>query len=343
MRARPPDAGTVHELRILYVALAIGGLSPGTGKLAPFQQADLDFLRELGHDVLTVLWKPRDSLRVLRGGRWADLVYCWNISDHAFVASFTARRLACVIGGFEFASIPECNYGNMSRWRTRLVTKRVWRRADALLYVDPSLAEEATRAFGHPGKQYDLPTAYDSDFWTPDSGERKDIVLTVCNAPTIERWKLKGIDLFLEAARLNPSLEFHIVGEVPRFTSEYTLAPNVKTHGFLSPVELRDLYRRAKAYCQFSLHEGLPNAVCEAMLCGCVPVGSAVNGIPTAIGQAGFVVDRTIDAINEGIHRALGSEHLRGAARDRVATMFPLERRKNGLAKILEKVSPHER
>ena len=42
------------------------------------------------------------------------------------------------------------------------------------------------------------------------------------------------------------------------------------------------------------------------MLCECVPIGTTVGGIPTAIGDAGFLVDyndekQTIEAIRKGL------------------------------------------
>src|SRR5688572_12222613 len=178
-----------------------------TGALASFQQADVDLLTSLGHEVRRLLWYSRPLASLWKGARWADLVFCWGISDYAFVSSFVARRLACVVGGYEFAKLPDCDYGNMISARQRWFTKRVWKRAEALLYVDPSLMEEATRAFGHPGHAFYVPTGYDTDFWTPDDTAREDIAVTVCHAPTFNRIRLKGVDLFLEAAKDNPDFE----------------------------------------------------------------------------------------------------------------------------------------
>ena len=302
-------------MKILFVATGLWGEEGSTGRLAPFQQADLDLLRDLGYEVRDVLWRGRPVLRLLRGARWADLVYCWNISDHAFFASFAAKKLACVVGGYEFANLPEYHYGNLISKRMRAITKWVWRNADALLYVDPSLSEEATQAFGHPGNGYYVPTGYDHDYWTPNDARRRDIVITVCHVPTVDRLKLKGVDLFFEAARMNPDIEFHIAGDVPESALRPARSPNIRIHGWLDADQLREFYRQAKVYCQMSLHEGLPNAVCEAMLCGCVPVGVAVNGIPTAIGDTGFIVERKPESVSEGIRAAMASDQLKEKAR----------------------------
>ncbi len=319
-------------MKVLFTATGVLGAK----RLATFQQADVDLLRALGHEVRVLPWYGRPILELLRGSRWADVVYCWNISDHAFLASFFARVLACVVGGYEFANLPECNYGNMTRRTMRALTKRVWRTADALLYVDPSLMDEATAAFGNPGRAHYLPTGYDAEYWTPGTAPGKNMVVTVCHAPTPETAKLKGLDLFVQVAQALPDVEFHHAGAFP---ASFVRTPNLVLHGWLDRDGIRELYRSAKVYCQLSLHEGLPNALCEAMLCGCVPVGTRVNGIPNAIGDAGFVVERDVDSITAGVRKAVSGETLGGQARARIAGLFPLERRRDGLRDILERLA----
>ncbi len=333
---RSDRSGSPRPLRILFIHLGMMGVAGASGRMAPFQSVDFDLLTGLGFEVEALGWNGRPVGALIRGARRADVVYCWSISDHAFVASIVARRLVCVVGGYEFAAVPECNYGNMLRWRQRLFTRRVWRKADALLYVDPSLMAEATAAFGSPGRGHYLPTGYDAAYWTPADGFRRRAVLTVGVAPSVDYLRLKGIDLFLEAAKRMPDVEFHLAGELP---PNYTVGSNVTVHGWVERDDLRELYRTSLVYAQLSRHEGLPNALCEAMLCGCVPVGSAVNGIPRAIGDAGFLVDREPSNVVRGIRLALSRPELSGLARERIVREFPLERRREGLRALLAKLA----
>ncbi len=92
----------------------------------------------------------------------------------------------------------------------------------------------------------------------------------------------------------------------------------------------------SKVYCQLSLREGLPNAICEAMLCECIPIGTDVQGIGTAIGDTGFYVPfGNIKATSEVIEKSLNSVNGK-KARERIKTMFPEEFREKKLLKIME-------
>ena len=53
--------------------------------------------------------------------------------------------------------------------------------------------------------------------------------------------------------------------------------------GTIERARLLEYYRRAKVYCQPSRREGLPGALCEAMLCGCYPVVTGTGGMPEAV------------------------------------------------------------
>jgi len=309
-------------------------------QLTTFHETDLRILRELGHDVTVLPWHGHPYGRLVRSIVRQDLVFCWTIGDHSALALTLAKArhvpFLCVIGGYEFANLPELEYGNLATTRGYLLSSFVYSRADALLYVDPSLEHEARTAFGGHANGFYIPTGYDTEYWSPDGRDREDLVVTVCHAPGWNRYILKGVDRFVNMAEFFPDYEFHIAGEVP--PDAMCGAPrNVSFDGWLERDAVRDLYRRAKVYCQLSMHEGLPNALCEAILCGCVPVGTPVNGIPTAIGDAGCIAD-DFPGISAGIGiAALSNSAMRERARNRIVSLFPLSRRRDELRAILER------
>jgi glycosyltransferase involved in cell wall biosynthesis len=78
------------------------------------------------------------------------------------------------------------------------------------------------------------------------------------------------------------------------------------------------------------------------MLCECVPIGSNVGGIPTAIGDAGYLVEYNNDIqIAEAIRQALASSPESGKnARDRIASHFNLRQREEALKKVVAELLP---
>lgn len=96
--------------------------------------------------------------------------------------------------------------------------------------------------------------------------------------------------------------------------------------------------RRSAIYAQLSAHEGFGIALAEAMLTGATPVVTREGAIPEVAGPiAEYVPYGDAKETARGIERALSS--LRGEeARKRIMTEFPLERRKQGILRIVEEL-----
>jgi len=309
--------------------------------ITPFITEDLTILRKYWEVRHLLIRGPGAIPSILSGVSRSDIVYTWFASTYAAAAVGCARALGrrsvIVLGGVDVAGIPEIGYGIwLSPWKSRLVSYAL-RKADRVIAVDPFLKGEAIRRARYDGGNIDvLPTGYDSTFWTP-GGERTDSVLTVavCNSET--RVRVKGLDLLIDAARHLAGTSFVVVGvQEPHAAKLRSQSPaNVEILGTVSREELRALYRKSRIYCQPSRFEGLPNAVCEAMLCGCVPVCTDVGGMRTPVAGHGSLVPPG----DPGALAAALSEAMRLPApvggREFIASRFTQDGRELGLRNLL--------
>ncbi|WP_020403630.1 glycosyltransferase family 4 protein [Gracilimonas tropica] len=295
----------------------------------------------------------------------ADLIYCWFSDYHSFLPTVFSKWLGIpsitVLGGFDCNKIESLNYGIFcSSWRAPL-GKYVLKNSSLLLPVDKTLikTDAIAKHWGesHPnGVTQNIPgfnknnwealaTGYDPKAWKPGSLQREKIVSTVALCSNHRTALIKGWDLFIEASKLLPDYTFKIVGAdpqlVPELKERYQPGKNLE---FLPPIprqELENIYRQSSVYAQLSRAEGLPNVLCEAMMCGCVPVGSAVFGIPHGIGKAGLIAenpdpDKIAELIREAHHNA---EELRPKARQRIIEEFSLENRTTRLQTIISEAA----
>jgi glycosyltransferase involved in cell wall biosynthesis len=84
--------------------------------------------------------------------------------------------------------------------------------------------------------------------------------------------------------------------------------------------------------------EGLPNTLCESMLCECIPVGSSANGIPKAINDERLIVRRHMDVADAAakIRYALSLPDADGRHfRERIIELFPASRREQDLVSVI--------
>ena len=114
------------------------------------------------------------------------------------------------------------------------------------------------------------------------------------------------------------------------------LNPNVSVLGVQTRTQMKQLYQNTKFYFQGSRLEGLPNSVCEAMLCGCIPIGSRVFGIPDIIGNTGLLFDTEKDLVQvkDFILSGLGEKESK-QARKRIISKFNISKR---IEKIKENI-----
>lgn len=288
----------------------------------------------IGHGLL-------HALRVMTGTIGSDVAFCWFASVYSFIAVATGRlfgvRSVIVVAGVDVAKEPEIGYGIwLSPWRAVLV-RYALRRADQVLVVDPGLAHDAIRLARYGGDNISyVPTGFDSLFWRP-VGEKESFILTVAAAGDAPRMKAKGLDLLMEAARLTPEHNFTVIGIAPRLAASLKIPPNVTVHPPMAREDVLIHYRAAKVYCQPSRREGLPGALCEAMLCGCIPVATDVGGCSTAVGDTGVLVPPLdVSALIAGLRSALAMPSHRGSkARARIVALFPKEKRETELLRIM--------
>jgi glycosyltransferase involved in cell wall biosynthesis len=309
-----------------------------------FVRIDRDLLAER-HEVEEygqpgVVPRPLDVVRKVRR---ADVLVVWFASWHAFLPLLVARLLRTpsllIVGGFDTASMPEIGYGFQQGGIRRRLARACMRLATRLMTNSEYSREELRRTAGFEATvvHHGVP----DPFGALPEGPRERIAVTVSNVARIALER-KGLRRFVEAGAHLPDVELLLVGAWTDDAADElrALAPaTVRLTDRLSDEELDDLLRRASVYVQASRHEGFGMGVAEAMLAGCVPVVTAAGALPEVVGDAGVVVGPEPEAIADGVRRALDlGPEARAAARERIATRFPLQVRRDGLLGLVDEL-----
>ena len=305
---------------------------------AAFIRDDLRLLRKC-HEVRPILTLGVSSLfRIIAGVLNADLTFTWFASVYSaplvFISHLLGKRSIIVIGGVDAAYEPEFRYGIwVSGWKSRFVRYAVLH-ADLLLALTPFLRDQVKKLAQYRGENIIvLPTGYDPAFWVPGTGVKERMVLTVAACEDYSRMSIKGIPFLVEAARTMVDVPFVLIGprgNAAELIRELRPPVNMTILPFMPREQLLVHYQKSAVYCQPSYYEGgLSSSLCESMLCGCVPVGTNVGGIPTAIGDSGFLVSYgDTGALVQSIRDALDPPSgMSNQARSHIATNFSLSRR----------------
>jgi glycosyltransferase involved in cell wall biosynthesis len=275
---------------------------------------------------------------VWRNIRSSEAVFCWFADYHSFLPAWLAKKFNkpfyLIPGGYDTTYIPELEYGvYTSPIRSKMVDY-AYHHASLNLPVSQFLADEIMARYGGSMPVEVLPTGYTVKVNEPLVKE--DFVLTVAAVDSAKRLKIKGIDRYIELAREMPEVDFKLVGVDELLLKSYQLPQNLVCIGVIAKAELNVIYQKAKVYGQFSVREGLPNAVLEAMSYACVVVGINHSGITEAVGGAGYLLDTwDVAEAKKVVLQALHDTTSGSLAQQRVAENFNAERRRNRLFELV--------
>lgn len=287
----------------------------------------------------------------------AKFIICQFAGYHSLLPVIMGKILriktVVILGGSDCASFPEINYGNYRKSLLGWFTAKSIELANIISPVHEKMIfynyeyenfankNQGFLAFTNASES-NVKVIYNgfyTDFFKDLNlpRERNFVAIAAYNRPAV--YYLKGIDLLEKAAQKFNDVKFTVIGVSESYIKTST-QENLIFLPFMNQQNLVELLNRHYFYCQLSISEGFPNALCEAMLCGCIPVVSNVCSMPDIIGNTGFVLQKRDEnmffEIVEKMLKMPNPELQSKESRMRIENNFSFERRKTELLKLLE-------
>ncbi len=308
------------------------------------------------HKLLTPLELVREKLFLLIHIWNCKAIVCEFADYHTFLPVLYGKLFnkPCylILCGTECYSFPSINYGNHNKKLMSAATCFSINNATHLMPVHKSMvlsdytytnSDSPQQGYNAFCKNVETPFSeinygYDSiAFFFNQETKIKNSFLTVAVNAKGSTFYRKGIDLIIELAKLCPDYNFTLLG-VKNELDDLQLPQNIKLMPPVPHAELVNYYSQHEFYLQLSIAEGFPNALCEAMLCESIPIGSEVFGIPDIIGDTGFILKKKDVALLKNlVDEAVKSDKITLAkkARQRIIENFPEEKREQKLLSVI--------
>ena len=307
----------------------------------------LNFIRQF---IYLILRKNKIDAIIIRFAGY------WSVVPVLF-GKILNKKVFIILGGTDCISYPQFNYGSLRKPLLKSAIFFSIKNATCLLPVHESLID-FTNSYYDNSKQgiknhfkpikTDIRTIYNgynprvSQKTIENSIRNPNSFISVAFVNSKTRLILKGIDLILESAREFPEASFTIIGVAEKDKFQLDIPSNVIIHPPMPNELLSEKYLQSEFVIQPSISEGFPNALCEAMSFGCIPIVSPVGAMPTITQNIGFTVkNRSTQALSLEIKNALSltndeKEKLRLLSHTQIVNNFSEKMRVSKLEQIIE-------
>jgi len=273
-----------------------------------FVKADFEILSEfanvskyefkIGRGIISTGIKLFRQLLFLTTNFWRyDSVYIWFADYHSLLpvlfARMSGKKSYVVIGGYEVARLKNLNYGALcSGLRAFFCVNSI--KLSALNLTVSSYVDRKVKFLAPGSKRQLVHNCIDLTVLPDLNAAKADVILTVGFIENQRSFYLKGIETFIEVARILPDYQFFIIGlDQFKISDLLTELPgNLTILSWVPHSELPAYYQKSKFYCQLSRSESFGVSVAEAMYYGCMPIVTNEGGLPEVVGKAGYIVKR---------------------------------------------------
>jgi glycosyltransferase involved in cell wall biosynthesis len=144
----------------------------------------------------------------------SNALFFWFADYYTFIPTLIARLLGkkvfVIAGGFDVAYIPEVKSGARTRKGRWFMVRNTFKRASHIFPVSNYAKKMLDDAVPHHAPATVIYNAVDTSRFLFSGGERKRMALTVTQLDTVLDYRLKGVDIFIRAAREMPDVDFEL-------------------------------------------------------------------------------------------------------------------------------------
>jgi len=307
----------------------------------------LNIIKQFIHIALRI--KKIDTIIVMFAGYWSVLPVLFG--------KFFKKNVFIILGGTDCVSYPTINYGSLRKPLLKSAIYISLKNATCLLPVHESLIDFTNSYFDHSKqgiknhfKSIKTPVRTIFNGYEPKATQSEmessiripNSFITVAFVNDNVRMMIKGIDLIIESACEFPEANFTIIGFNKKFKKQIKTPYNVTLNEPIQNNELNQKYIQSEFVINISISEGFPNALCEAMSFGCIPIISPVGAMPAIVQNAGFTIqNRNRIELSNAIKEALNltpeqKATLRQLAYAQIKNNFNITQRMSKFMQTLE-------
>lgn len=270
-----------------------------------------------------------------------DIIFIWFADQHSILpilfAKLTCKKSFLVIGGYDVCRIPKLNYGVFCSKPRGFAAVWSMKNSTLNLPVSTNVARKV-KAISHKSNYELVYNCVKLKLQETIAEQNRTDILTVALIDSERTYYIKGIDLFVETARLLPQIPFVIVGfdsiKLKNFQEKFP--PNIKIVSETLHGDLPQFYARSKVYCQLSRSESFGIALAESIQHGCIPLVTNEGGMPEVVGDPGCIVRKNPKEIAAKIVQIFSGDDKTGKfVPQRIRDLFSLENRRLVLDKLL--------